>query len=343
MARKKKEEIVDEKADKPRDKKPVKKGSTKKDQPEAKAQDKKKKSGKKPVKKEDKKPDKKPASKGKTRARKYATISEDKPLTAREMKFVYELMKDPSNATQAAVRAGVPLKSARVWASDAINTKPNTRKMIQAVIGDQLHGLKIEAEDVLKRIAHVAMTDVTEVVNWQDNRVSLVDSDLLSEGARALVAEVTEQETVDGGRTLKVKTRDSLAAMRLMCQYFGVLEKSAQAKRKPHNEQVEALKAVREGTKNPFEAALDLEAQGVPVPETIRIMMTRWEEPEEEEFTGDIPTVEEMWEKRKERLAEIEAQKEGLPEKQAEVAALKAELGDKVESFKPDVLPGGQP
>jgi phage terminase small subunit len=252
------------------------------------------------------------------------------------MKFVYELMKDPSNATQAAVRAGVPIKSARVWASDAINSKPNTKKMIQAVLGDQIQGLRVEAEDVLKRIAHVAMTDVTEVVNWVDNQVILNDSDNLSEGARALVSEVTEQLNADGGRTLKVKTRDSLGAMKLLCQYFGVLEKSAQAKRRPHMEQIEAVKAVRDGTKTPIEAALDLEAMGVPIPETIRIMMTKWEEPEEEDFTGDIPTAEEMWERRKAKLAEIEAQKEEfLPERQAEVRALKADLGDKNNAFKP--------
>ena len=85
-----------------------------------------------------------------------------------------------------------------------------------------------------------------------------------------------------------------------------------------------------------------LEMKGVPVSDTIVRLMSK-QEAEKDDFE-DCPVIdpEEMWQRRKARLAEIEEQKQGLDQVRAEVAQIKEEPGDKVDMFKPGVMPGGE-
>jgi hypothetical protein len=274
---------------------------------------------------------------GKSKRSKKYPVSEDKPLTPGEQRFVFELAKTPDEPTAAYMRAYPNTKSvnsARVRASDLINIKPNTRKAIKQQMARYFERLDFGAFDILKRIGHIAFADVTEICEWSEGMLNVIDSDNLTERGKALIASVEENINERGGRTIKLKTKDSMAALRMLCKYYGLLNPSRQAPQQPMEEQVEALRKVRDG-ESPMDVAMDLEMRGVPLPETLRIMVGKYQAAEEDpEGDSIIPTPEEMEARRQARLREIEEQKKDfLPERQQEVRDIKDSLGEKNNAF----------
>lgn len=260
---------------------------------------------------------------------------EDYPLTIKERKFIDCLKNDPSNYSKAFRDAGYKHKEPNVK-SFHLCRKPNVAKAIKEEIGEELLKFGVNATSMLQRAAKIAMADITEIAKFEDGRVKIVEDNELSDAGRALLQEISETVSADGSVTLKVKAKDQFNYFKLMCQYLSVLEKANQTKYKPHKEQVEALEAVMNRKKTPAEAALYLESLGVPVPDTLKLLVSR-PQPEVDPFDDvPIPTAEEIWERRKAKLAAIEAQREGLPQVREEVAAIKRELGDKIEQFKPE-------
>lgn len=90
------------------------------------------------------------------------------------------------------------------------------------------------------------------------------------------------------------------------------------------------LLAVRNGTLTPGEAALELEMAGLPIPHTIELLMSREKEPDSQPDDGSYSPVspEEMAARAQKRREEIEGQRKNfVPQRQAEVQAIKEELG----------------
>lgn len=285
------------------------------------------------------KPEPKPRKKAKPPLKgvvgKYARIDEEKPLTAKEKIFVSEYLKS-RNGADAIRKAGFSEKRARNMASHLINLKPNTKKAIADGLGRIFDHLEVDALGVIQRISHIAMTDMDRLIPIRGGRVIIQDTDTLPVEVKALYAGAEERITEAGDITVKVNTNDQLKALELLCKYFGILEKARQARQAPLIEQQNAIKSFMKGEKTIVEVALELELQGVPLPESIRILLSKHSEPEEVEDDGNmvIPTPEEMDARRQKRLKEIEDQKSGfLPERQQEVRDLKAEMGKKNQAF----------
>jgi hypothetical protein len=274
-----------------------------------------------------------------------ACAPEDKPLTVRERRFVDELKLDPGNVAAAMRRAGYSEQTAHKAATRFIQ-KPHIARAINREIGDPLAQMGVNADTVLCRMAMIAMTDTTQIVRYTKRdvhnpgkrfahpRQQILDDEDWTPGAHALFAGIKEKSFLDGSTEVEIKTKDQLTALKIMCEHLGVLDRANRRKSKPYPEQQQALDDILAGKKTPKESALYLEREGVPVPETILKLLAR-PEPEIDPLEG-LQTVdpEEMWQRRKARLAEIEAQKKGLDATREEVAQIKAELGDKVEHFK---------
>ncbi len=294
---------------------------------------------KKPVKKEAKKPTERPEA-PKKKQKQYVPRGykdENAPLTTLEKAFVSEYLKDPTVAYTAYIKANPRCKNdntARARSCQLLK-KPNVEKYIAEKMGRFFERLDFDAFDILKRIGHIAFADLDEVCEWDNGRVTMKASDELTPRAKALIASVEESINERGDRSVRVKTKDSMVALNMLCKYYGLLNPSRQAKAEPLTEQVEVLKKVKDGELTPIEGALELEIKGIALPDTLRVMIGRYQ-PDESDKEGEmiIPTAEEMEARRQARLREIEQQKESfLPERQAEVRQIKEELGEKNKAF----------
>ncbi len=277
------------------------------------------------------------AKKVSSRTKRYATIDPNKPLTPREKIFVSEYIRT-RNGTQSAITAGYSEKNARYISHDFINNKPNTQKAIERQLGRYFERLEFDAFDVLKKIGDIAFGDIEKILSIENGRVKVKDSDVIPEREKNLFAGAEEIFDKDGSFCgVKVKTHDPVKALDLLARYYQILDKARAPHHAPLEEQEEALLSVRQGQKTVVEACLDLELKGIAIPETLRILLSKHSENEEDPEEGEfvIPTPEEMQAKREQKLKEIEKEKEEfLPQRQEEVLKIKKELGKANLAFK---------
>lgn len=267
--------------------------------------------------------------------KKKIEVDENKPLTPLEEAFISEYVKCRIGQ-KAAILAGFSPKTAKTKANYLIHKKPNTRKAIHERLSRYFERLEYEAFQVIQKVSRIAMAKASELTPIKGGRVIIPDTDTLSDEALALYAGAEERINENGQISLSVKMHNQLEAQKVMLKYFGLLDKTGGAKRETLDEAKRAIRAIQSGTWTVLEAACYLEEEGVPLPETIRILLSKYAEADENPDDSDVvmPTPEEMEKRRKERLKEIEGQKETfLPKRQADVRELKEELGEKNKAF----------
>ena len=81
------------------------------------------------------------------------------------------------------------------------------------------------ADRVVLELARVAFGDPRRVISWGPGGVRLRPSAELADEEAAIVAEVGETTTKEGG-SLRLKTVDKLSALRLLAQHLGMLGES---------------------------------------------------------------------------------------------------------------------
>ena len=100
----------------------------------------------------------------------------------------------------------------------------------------------------------------------------------------------------------------------------------------------EILEQFEAGEITLIQAALKFEKSGLPLPETIRILLARQEPEQEDPSHGQYMIIsdEEMEARVKERQEAIKAQIDHLPERQAEIRKLREQVTDKFKPAKND-------
>ncbi len=148
------------------------------------------------------------------------------PLNERQARFVAEYLVD-LNATQAAVRAGY---SARTAYSAGERLLRNVEVAAAIAEAQAARGRRTEAtaDRVVLELARVAFGDPRRVMSWGPGGVRLRPSAELADEEAAIVAEVGETTTKEGG-SLRVKTVDKLGALRLLGQHLGMFGARADA------------------------------------------------------------------------------------------------------------------
>src|SRR4051794_35597617 len=141
------------------------------------------------------------------------------PLNDRQCRFVAEYLVD-LNATQAAVRAGYSARTARTQAADLL-TNPNIAAAIAEAQAARGRRTEVTADRVVLELARVAFGDPRRVMSWGPGGVRLRPSAELADEEAAIVAEVGETTTKEGG-SLRLKTVDKLGALRLLGQHLGL-------------------------------------------------------------------------------------------------------------------------
>src|SRR4051794_39726934 len=142
------------------------------------------------------------------------------PLNDRQARFVAEYLVD-LNATQAAIRAGYSTRSAYSTGERMLRNAEVAAAIAEAQAA-RGRRTEVTADRVVLELARVAFGDPRRVMSWGPGGVTLRSSAELADEDAAIVAEVGETTTKEGG-SLRVKTVDKLGALRLLAQHLGML------------------------------------------------------------------------------------------------------------------------
>jgi phage terminase small subunit len=143
-----------------------------------------------------------------------------KKLTPKQRRFVEEYLID-LNATQAAIRAGYSEKRANAIGYDLL-TKTDIENAIHAAKEKRSERTGVTADRVVKELARIAFVDTRQIFTWGPGGVNLRPSDELDDDEAAIVAEVTETRSENGGGSIKVKRFDKLKALELLGKHLGM-------------------------------------------------------------------------------------------------------------------------
>ncbi len=146
-------------------------------------------------------------------------------MTGKQNAFVIEYLKD-LNATQAAIRAKYPAKSAYSAGQRLLKSVE-----IQKAIAEQQRALQtatgITAAIVIKEFARIALADISQAFDANGNLLPI--KDIPEEVRRAISGvEITEEFTgtgesrVFGGYTKKIKFWDKVKALENLGKIIGV-------------------------------------------------------------------------------------------------------------------------
>ena len=138
-------------------------------------------------------------------------------MTPKQSRFVQEYLID-LNATRAAIRAGYSERTANEQGAQNLAKLSNE---IAAAIAERSKRTEITADRVIKELAVLAFTDFRKAVSWGPGGVRLIPSDELSGDEAAIIAEVSETVSKDGG-SIKAKRYDKLKALELLGRHLGL-------------------------------------------------------------------------------------------------------------------------
>lgn len=80
----------------------------------------------------------------------------------------------------------------------------------------------ITKENVLRELARVGFSDVTDVVTVKGGRVHVKDTGAVPEDARRAISEISETVNEGGDRTIKVKSHSKIAALVQLAKHLGL-------------------------------------------------------------------------------------------------------------------------
>lgn len=142
-------------------------------------------------------------------------------LNEKQARFAKEYLVD-LNATQAAIRAGYSEKTAKMQGS-RLMTNDDVSAEVQRLIASREQRTEITADRVVKELAHIAFSDITEIVSGGAGAVLYVQElSSLPEHVRRCIAEVSETQGPDGSGTLKVKLHSKVQALRMLMDHLGM-------------------------------------------------------------------------------------------------------------------------
>lgn len=140
-------------------------------------------------------------------------------LRPKQERFCREYLVD-LNATQAAVRSGYSARTARAIGSENL-AKPDIQTRLAELRIELAAATGITPDRVLKELGRIAFADARRVMTWGPGGVKLIDSSTLTEDDAAIVAELSESVTKEGG-SIRLKMWDKLAALDRIAKHLGM-------------------------------------------------------------------------------------------------------------------------
>src|SRR5574343_1427128 len=140
-------------------------------------------------------------------------------MTPRQARFVEEYLID-LNGTRAAIRAGYSEKTANEQATRVL-AKAHIQEAVQLKQRERSARTGVTADRVIKELARIAFADPRKVMTWGPGGVVLRESTELSDDDAALVAEVSETRSENGG-SIKAKLWSKPDALEKLARHLGL-------------------------------------------------------------------------------------------------------------------------
>lgn len=144
-------------------------------------------------------------------------MNNEKKLTDKQKRFCEEYIVD-LNATQAAIRAGYAVKTARSQGQRLL-TNVDIQAYISELRDKQSRRTEITADRVLEELAAIAFSDRTEIAYIENRNVVLVSTDKWSENTKKSVAGIKESQN-----GVEIKSYDKVKALELLGKHLGMFD-----------------------------------------------------------------------------------------------------------------------
>lgn len=269
-----------------------------------------------------------------------AGISE-RILTPKQQIFVREYLKD-MNATQAYLRAGYKTSEdvAGVMGGKLLK-KPRIAAAINHVLGSRLSSLDINNDTILREIALMAFGNIFDFIRVQADGTAYVDLSKLTREQAAAIQELSFEEGMDssgGGvkpiKKVKFKLADKKGSLELLGKYLKLFSDTTPVMSRSMDT---ILKSLLSGTITTREAAYRINLLGLPLPEALKIELSKAEPvapPVDVPPSLDDAELEERY--KKALLLHEQQVTVWVPERREEVAEIKDELKG-ADSFAPGI------
>jgi phage terminase small subunit len=149
----------------------------------------------------------------------------DRPLTPKQERFAEEYVID-LNATDAYRRAGYTCKTDTVARVESCRllAKPSVARAIQSVMSQRSHRTQLSADDVLRELAVVGRSSVSDFVVDASGRLTTAPG-VPPEAIRAVSGVKRRVRTVGRATVVEVEFRlwDKPAALSMMARHLGML------------------------------------------------------------------------------------------------------------------------
>jgi phage terminase small subunit len=152
-------------------------------------------------------------------------------VSARQRLFVQEYLVDLSPGL-AAARAGYKI-GPRSKTPYTLMRNPNVANMIAAAMRERGKNLRLDADEVLQQLLRIAMSDITEVVQWTaDGRMTMTAADEIPGHVRPAIQHVKikrrrQHDDVTGETAIveefDVRMIPKVDSLRLLAQHLGLV------------------------------------------------------------------------------------------------------------------------
>lgn len=227
------------------------------------------------------------------------------------------------NGAESVRAAGYKTKDPRNTAS-LLLSKPHIQEAVDKGMAERVSRLRINQDYVLLKLVDIIESNIGDYLEFKGRSVKLRDMEALPKEKLALIKEVAETEA-----GVKISLPDKIAALDKLARHLGMFERHRQSRKRPDDITRDVLADLLAKNISPVDAALTLEAEGLPLPESLRLLLAKAEPdpPATDDGAYSVIPPEEMAERARRRDAEIKYQESFVRERMAGVKELKDEVG----------------
>lgn len=151
---------------------------------------------------------------------------EDRPLSALQIRFVEEMILDPSNVTKAAKRAGYSISTANE-AGGRLMMDSRVKKMISTAQDTRAKAIGISSERILQELAKIAFAEAgAEIRLTEDGDLDM--QSLKNQIGEVIVSAQTGRNKSKATSFKTVKIADKVSALVKLGQHLGMFKQEVE-------------------------------------------------------------------------------------------------------------------
>lgn len=139
-------------------------------------------------------------------------------LPPKRRDFVDAYFECKFNGTQAALKAGYSPKTAMTQAEQLLR-KLEVKAAIEERRAEIEAANRLRADEVVEELRKIGFSDITKILSWKKNVITVTDSADLPPGISACISEISEVPTKDGS-IIKIKLHNKIAALEMLGRYL---------------------------------------------------------------------------------------------------------------------------